>query len=335
MKTKIGINGLGRIGRAITREIASNKDSNLEIVSANSRGKIDDYIYLLKYDSIHGKFSGEIKAEDNKICIGKQKILFSNIDNPSEIPWDETKAEIIIDSTGKFKDKNKLKQHIGKTVKKVIMCAPGNNLDKTFVFGINHHLYNPKEDNIISNASCTTNCLAPIAKIINDNFKIINGFMTTIHSYTSDQRLLDSSHKDFRRTRAATLSMIPTTTGAARSIGIIIPELDKKLDGISIRVPTPNVSMVDLSCVVEKKTTTKELNELFMQESKTNLQGILKCEDKPLVSQDYLGAKESSCIDTSLTNIIGNNIKVISWYDNEIGFSNRIIDLVNYISQKL
>lgn len=335
-KIRVAINGMGRIGRTLLRENFSRKDLPFEIVAVNNPGTPTPYIHLIKYDSVHGKLKEKIEYTEgeNHFSVNGQKVKFYNFKDPTEIPWSADKVDIVIDSTGKFKDKNSLSLHLGETVKKVVMCAPGKDLDGTFVVGINHMEYNHAEHNIVSNASCTTNCLAPVAKVLNDSFGIVNGFMTTVHAYTSDQKLLDNSHRDLRRARAAAMSMIPTTTGAAKSIGVVIPDLKGKLDGLSIRVPTPNVSMVDLTVRLKQQATIEEVNKALSEAAEGPLKGVLKVEATPLVSEDYMGMRESSCVDLELTNQIDDMIKVISWYDNEAGFSNRVLDLVGHMAEQ-
>ncbi len=342
MKTvKIGINGVGRIGRTILRayfnRVAKDANLNIEIVAINNPGEIKPYIHLLKHDSLHGKLQGEFSYNNDsmEISYNKRKIKFFNLKNPEEIDWSSYGAQVIVDCTGIFKDKSKLGLHMRGTVKKVIMCAPGKDLDGTFVMGINNENYDNTKHHIISNASCTTNCLSPLVKVLIENFGIVNGLMTTVHSYTSDQNLLDNAHEDLRRARAANLSMIPTSTGAAKALGEVIPEVKGKLDGYAVRVPTPDVSMVDLTVVLEKKATKEEINAAMKKASETNLKGILGYTEEELVSQDFMGTSESSILDAKLTNVIGNTAKIVSWYDNEVGFSNRVIDLANYIGQKL
>ena len=335
---KIAINGMGRIGRTILREIIHHSSDTLQVVAVNNPGQVKSYLHLLQFDSVHGPLKTQIEYSENasQFFLNGKKIKFYGYENPREIPWGEDQVDIVIDATGRFKDKNSLGLHKRNSVKKVIMCAPGKDLDNTFVFGVNHHTYRPQQDHIVSNASCTTNCLAPIAKVLHDKFGIRSGFMTTVHAYTSDQQLLDGSHSDLRRARAAALSMIPTTTGAAKSVGLIIPELQGKLDGLAIRVPTPNVSLVDFAVNLNQTQLSIEtINQEFIKASQGPLQGILKTEKLPLVSNDYTGMKESSCIDLTLTKITMDMIKIIAWYDNEAGFSNRVIDLAEYIGKKL
>ncbi len=333
-KVKVGINGMGRIGRTVLREYFNRSEKEMEIVAVNNPGNPKEYVHLLKYDSVHGPFQGEVKFEGDTLVINGKAIKFYNQKDPSEIPWGDLGVQVVIDATGKFKDKEGLGKHMHGTVKKVIMCAPGKGLDATFVMGVNNNIYDSSKHHIMSNASCTTNCLAPIVKVLNEKFGIENGFMTTVHSYTSDQMLLDGSHSDPRRARAAAMSIIPTTTGAAKTVGEIIPELKGKLDGYSFRVPTPNVSLTDFVATLKKPATKEEINAALKEASETSLKGILRFETEELVSVDYMGMRHSSCVDASLTNVIGNSIKVVSWYDNEAGFSNRVLDLVNYIASK-
>lgn len=342
MKTvKIGINGVGRIGRTVLRayfnRIEKNLDTNIEIVAVNNPGEPKPYIHLLKHDSLHGALKGDFSFdnESRTMNYNGRKIKFYSQRNPEEIPWSENGVQVVIDCTGIFKDKAKLGLHMKDTVKKVIMCAPGKDLDGTFVMGINNEKYDSSKHHIISNASCTTNCLAPIVKVLHENFGIVNGLMTTVHAYTSDQNLLDNAHEDLRRARAANLSIIPTSTGAAKALGEVIPEMIGKLDGYAVRVPTPDVSMVDLTVILEKKATKQEINDAMKKASTSNLKGILGYTEEELVSMDFMGTTESSYFDSKLTNIIGNTAKVVSWYDNEVGFSNRVIDLANFIGQKL
>ena len=334
-KVKIGINGMGRIGRTVLREYFNRAETDFDIVAVNNPGNSKEYLHLLKYDSVHGRFKGEVALDGDTVTINGKKIQFFTQKDPSEIPWGELGVQIVVDATGIFKDKKGLGLHMkGGTVKKVIMCAPGKDLDATFVMGINNNIYDASKHHIVSNASCTTNCLAPIVKVLHEKFGIENGFMTTIHSYTSDQMLLDGNHSDPRRARSAALSMIPTTTGAAKTVGEIIPELKGKLDGYSVRVPTPNVSLTDFTANLKKTATKEEINAALKEASETYLKGILRFETDELVSIDYMGMRESSCIDASLTNVIGNNVKVVSWYDNECGFSNRVLDLVKFMASK-
>lgn len=334
-KVKVGLNGLGRIGRTVLREYCKNSLDQIEIVAVNNPGTPDKFVHLLKYDSLHGRFPVEVSASDKSLTLGDKTLTFFNQKDPKEIGWSDLGVEIVIDATGVFKDKDGLGKHLGGSVKKVIMCAPGKDLDGTFVFGINHEDYKNDSHHIVSNASCTTNCLAPIAKVLHSEFGIEHGLMTTIHAYTGDQRILDSSHSDPRRARAAAMSMIPTSTGAAKAVGLVLPELDGKLDGYAIRVPTPDVSVVDLSVTLKKAATKEEINAALKKASETYLKGVLGFEEEPLVSIDFMGNTHSSIVDAQLTNTMGNQAKVVSWYDNEVGFSARVLDLASYIADKL
>lgn len=338
---KVGINGVGRIGRTVIRawfnRLEQGLDSNLEVVAVNNPGDPSAYIHLLKYDSLHGKLKNELKfnAETKEISYLGKTIKFFDQKDPAVIAWGSVGANVVIDATGIFKDKEKLGLHMRDSVKKVIMCAPGKDLDGTFVMGINVDQYDNAKHHIISNASCTTNCLAPVVKVLHENFGIVNGLMTTVHAYTSDQNILDNSHSDLRRARAAAVSMIPTSTGAAKALGEVIPSMKGKLDGYAVRVPTPDVSMVDLTVVLEKAVSKADINAAMKKASEGALKGILGYTEEELVSVDYMGATESSFFDSKLTNVIGNTAKIVSWYDNEVGFSNRVLDLANFVGQKL
>lgn len=336
-KIKVGINGMGRIGRTIIREWYTHKKSSFDLVAVNNPGDVNTYAHLLKYDSLHGTFNADVSIDGNVLSIGQDKINFYTSMDPTEIPWDKNGCDIIIDCTGKFKDKPGLGKHLKGSVKKVIMCAPGKDLDGTFVMGINNQTYDNAKHTIISNASCTTNCLAPVVKVLHEKFGIENGYMTTVHAYTSDQNLLDGSHSDLRRARAAALSMIPTSTGAAKALGEVIPEMKGKLDGYAVRVPTSDVSMVDFTANLKTKTTKEEINKAMKEASETYLKGILGYTELELVSNDFKGNQNSSIFDSKLTNVIGgtgSTIKVVSWYDNEVGFSCRVIDLAKFLGDK-
>jgi len=331
MTVKIGINGLGRIGRMIIRSLIENNNNKIEIKHINSRSNSEVVSSLLKYDSIHGKFNCEIKHEDNCLNLNGKKITFSQHSNLNEINWKKFGVDYVLECTGKFNSKEKLNPHIKNGAKKVIVSAPCKNADKTIVYGVNHKSIS-KSDLVISAASCTTNCLAPIAYVLNKEFKIEKGFMTTIHSYTTDQRLLDNSHKDPRRARSAAQSMVPTSTGASKAIGEIIPELKGKLEGLAIRVPTPNVSLVDLVFNSKNKLTVKKINDSFIKASKKELKNVLFATDEKLVSIDFNHNPNSSIVDLSLTNVVGDDMgKVSAWYDNEWGFASRMCDLAEYI----
>lgn len=336
---KLGINGMGRIGRTVIREFEKRKQEgmykNIEIVAVNNPGTPESFLMLFKYDSLHGKFPGEISLNGDTLTCGSSHLKFFTQTDPSEIDWSSQGVDIVIDATGIFKDKKGLGKHLRGNVKKVIMCAPGKDLDGTFVYGINHEDYSNEAHHIVSNASCTTNCLAPVAKVLNDNFGIAQGFMTTVHAYTGDQNILDSSHSDPRRARAAAMSIIPTSTGAAKAVGLVLPELKGKLDGYAVRVPTPDVSMVDLTVTLEKPATIEQINKAMAEAANGKMKRVLEYTDEPLVSIDFLGNPHSSIFDSLLTNVIGNQAKIVSWYDNEVGFSNRVIDLAHHIANKL
>jgi glyceraldehyde 3-phosphate dehydrogenase len=334
MAIKVGINGFGRIGRNVLRTALS--DSNLEFVAVNDLTDPKTLAHLLKYDSILGNLPHKITAGADSISIdGKTIKVFAEKD-PAKLPWESVGAQVVIESTGRFTDANDAKKHLRGPVKKVIISAPAKNEDITLVLGVNHEKYDAAKHHIISNASCTTNCLAPIAKVLHDNFKIVSGTMTTIHSYTNDQVILDFPHKDLRRARAAALSMIPTSTGAAKALKLVIPEMAGKLDGFAMRVPTPNVSVVDLVAFVENKTSKEEVNAAMKKASESGpLKGYLAYEENELVSADYKGNPFSSIVDAPMTLVVGGNcVKVISWYDNEWGYSCRVRDLINYLGSK-
>src|SRR5450759_5105584 len=334
MAVTIGINGFGRIGRNVLRTALA--DKNLDFVAVNDLTDPKTLAHLLKYDSILGNLPHKITAGADSISIDGKTIKVFKEKDPAALPWDSVAAQVVIESTGKFTDANEAKKHLRGTVKKIIITAPGKNEDLTVVLGVNEEKYDPAKHNILSNASCTTNCLAPIAKVVNDNFKIVAGTMTTIHSYTNDQVILDFPHKDLRRARAAAINMIPTTTGAAKAVYLVIPELKGKLDGFAMRVPTPNVSVVDLVVFVEKKTTAEEVNATMKKASESGpLKGYLGYEEQELVSMDFRGDSRSSILDAPLTRVVaGNCVKVIAWYDNEWGYSCRVRDLINFLGKK-
>jgi glyceraldehyde 3-phosphate dehydrogenase len=334
MAVKVGINGFGRIGRNVLR--ASLNDPNLEFVAVNDLTDPKTLAHLLKYDSILGNLKQNISAGTDSISIDGRTIKVFAEKDPAKLPWESVGAQVVVESTGRFTDAADAKKHMRGPVKKVIISAPAKNEDFTVVLGVNHQAYDPAKHHIISNASCTTNCLAPIAKVVNDEFKIVCGTMTTIHSYTNDQVILDFPHKDLRRARAAAISMIPTSTGAAKALRLVIPELDGKLDGFSMRVPTPNVSVVDLVAFVEKKTTAEQVNAALKKASESGpLKGYLGYEENELVSADFKGDARSSIVDAPMTRVVaGNCVKVISWYDNEWGYSSRVRDLINYMASK-
>ena len=331
MSIKIGINGLGRIGRMIIRSLIENKNKNIEIKHINNRSNSETSSLLLKYDSVHGKFKTNINYKEKNLIINKKKISFSQKTELSKINWKKYGVDIVVECTGKFNSKDKCIQHIKNGAKKVIVSAPCKGADKTIVYGVNHKSIN-KDDLIISASSCTTNCLAPLALVINKEFEIEKGFMTTIHSYTADQRLLDNSHKDPRRARAAGQSIVPTSTGASKALGEIIPELKGKIEGIAMRVPTPNVSLVDFIFNSRNKLSVKKINESFIKASNKELKNVLDTTNEKLVSVDFNHNSNSAIVDLSLTSVVGDNMgKVSAWYDNEWGFASRMNDLVEYI----
>jgi glyceraldehyde 3-phosphate dehydrogenase len=334
MAIKVGINGFGRIGRNVLR--ASLKDSNLDFVAVNDLTDPKTLAHLLKYDSVLGNLPNQVSAGSDSITVDGKTIKVFKEKDPAALPWESVGAQVVIESTGRFTDANDAKKHLRGSVKKVIISAPAKNEDITLVLGVNHEKYDGAKHHIISNASCTTNCLAPVAKVLQDQFKIVSGTMTTIHSYTNDQVILDFPHKDLRRARAAALSMIPTTTGAAKALKLVLPELGGKIDGFSMRVPTPNVSVVDLVVWVEKKTTKEEVNAALKKATESGpLKGYLAYEEQELVSSDFKGNSFSSIVDAPMTLVVGSNcVKVISWYDNEWGYSCRVRDLINYIASK-
>ncbi|MGB9779674.1 type I glyceraldehyde-3-phosphate dehydrogenase [Caldanaerobacter sp.] len=335
MGVRVGINGFGRIGRNVFRA-ALKKNADLEFVAVNDLTDAKTLAHLLKYDSVLGKFEGEVSyTEDSLIVNGKEIKIFKETD-PSKLPWGDLGVDIVIESTGRFTNKEDAVKHIQGGAKKVIITAPAKNEDVTIVMGVNEHMYDPANHHVISNASCTTNCLAPIAKVLNDKFRIKKGLMTTVHSYTNDQRILDLPHSDLRRARAAAVSIIPTTTGAAKAIHLVIPELKGKMNGFAMRVPTPNVSVVDLVAEVEIPTTVEEVNAAMKEASETYMKGILGYSEEPLVSVDYKGDDRSSIVDAPLTMVVeGTLVKVVSWYDNEWGYSNRVVDLALYIAERM
>lgn len=317
---KIGINGFGRIGRNVFKALLENYGSELQVVAINDLTNAKTLAHLLKYDSLFGKFEGTVEAKEDSIIVNGNEIKIFAEREPSNIPWSSVGCEIVIESTGFFTDGEKAKAHINGSVKKVLISAPAKNEDITIVMGVNNDKYDPSKHNVISNASCTTNCLAPFAKVLHENFGIVKGLMTTVHSYTNDQKILDAPHNDLRRARAAAESMIPTTTGAAKAVALVLPELKGKLNGFALRVPTPTVSCTDLVAELSKEVTVEEVNASFKKASETTLKGILGYEEAPLVSMDYRQDKRSSIIDALCTMVIeGNMVKVVSWYDNEWG----------------
>jgi glyceraldehyde 3-phosphate dehydrogenase len=336
MATKIGINGFGRIGRCITRVLFEQNIKDVEIVGINDLTDANTLAHLLAFDSVHKRFSKSVSVKGDALLVGDKSIPVIAEKDPAKLPWKSLGADIVIESTGLFTSRDGAQKHIDAGAKRVIISAPGgNDIDGTFCVGINSHLYDPSKHKIVSNASCTTNCLAPVAKVLHEKIGILKGHMVTVHSYTNDQRTLDLPHKDLRRARAAALNMIPTSTGAAKAIGLVLPELKGKLDGTSIRVPTPNVSIVCLTAHVAKKTTRDEVNQALKEAAAGPLKGVLYFEERPLVSNDFIGDPHSSIIDAAQTQVIGDDlVEVQSWYDNEWGFSNRMVDLARLMGSK-
>ena len=333
---RVAINGFGRIGRNFARCWVGRENSNIQLVGINDTSDPRTNAHLLRYDSMLGKLQGvDISADDNSITINGNTIKCVSDRNPDNLPWKEWGIDLIIESTGVFTSKEGAMRHVNAGAKKVLITAPGKNEDGTFVIGVNQHDYDHNKHNIISNASCTTNCLAPIAKVLDEKFGIIKGIMTTTHSYTGDQRLLDASHRDLRRARAAAINIVPTSTGAAKAVALVLPQLKGKLNGVALRVPTPNVSMVDFVVQTEKRTIAEEVNQALKEASEGSLKGILGYTELELVSSDYQGTNESSIVDASLTLVMGNDmVKVMAWYDNEWGYSQRVLDLAELVAEK-
>lgn len=332
MKPRVAINGFGRIGRAFFR--ANLMADLVEVVAINDPSPIDQLAHLLKYDSVYGPLKADVQVNDNSITVdGKEVKVFGDRD-PENLPWDQLGIDIAVESTGVFRDRPGTEKHLKAGAKRVLVSAPGKDLDRTIVLGVNEKTFDPENDKLISNASCTTNCLAPVAKVINDKFGIIKGLMTTIHSYTNDQRIIDSSHKDLRRARAGALNLIPSTTGAAKAIGVVIPELEGRLNGMSIRVPTPTVSIVDLVCELNVSATPEEVNKALKEAAEGELKSILGYCEEPCVSSDYIKSNYSSVVDAMSTMVTGENmLKVLAWYDNEWGYSVRLVELAAYVGK--
>jgi glyceraldehyde 3-phosphate dehydrogenase len=330
MAVKVAINGFGRIGRMVFRAGLSNE--SIEFVAINDLTDPATLSHLLKYDSSQGIIDADVKNSDNSLIINGKEIRIFNESDPSNIPWGDTGTEIVLECTGLFREKEKASAHLEAGVKKVIISAPAKEPDITIVMGVNHQEYDPQKHHIVSNASCTTNCLAPVCKVLLDNFGIEKGLMTTTHAYTGDQRLLDFPHKDLRRARAAALSMIPTTTGAAKAVSLVLPQLEGKLNGMAIRVPTPNVSVVDLVAQISRPATVNEINGALKEAAEGYLKGILAYSEAPLVSIDFNGTSVSSTVDSPSTMVVGDMVKVLSWYDNEFGYANRMVDLAVYMA---
>lgn len=333
MGVKVGINGFGRIGRNVFRAALNNP--NIEVVAVNDLTDANMLAHLLKYDSVHGTLNEDVKVDGEHLVVGSHKVKVLAERDPAQLGWGDLGVEAVVESTGRFTKREDAAKHLEAGAKKVIISAPAKDEDITIVMGVNHDKYDPASHHVISNASCTTNCLAPFAKVLNDTFGIKRGMMTTIHSYTNDQQILDLPHKDYRRARAAAENIIPTTTGAAKAVSLVLPELKGKLNGGAVRVPTPNVSLVDLVAELEKEVTVEEVNAALKTAAEGELKGILSYSEEPLVSSDYNGNPSSSTIDALSTMVMeGNMVKVISWYDNESGYSNRVVDLIDYIAQK-
>jgi glyceraldehyde 3-phosphate dehydrogenase len=336
MAIRVGINGFGRIGRNVVRAAKAMKATELDFVAVNDLTDTKTLAHLLKYDSVHGRFPGEVGARADSLSVDGDSMKVLSEKDPAKLPWKDLGVELVLESTGRFTDRDQAALHLSGGAKKVIISAPAKKEDITIVYGVNHEAYDPGKHHVISNASCTTNCLVPVVKVILDRFGFVSGFMTTVHSYTNDQVILDFPHKDLRRARAAALSIIPTTTGAAKATSLVLPELKGKIDGVSLRVPTPDVSVVALTCVVQKATSADEVNNAFREAAKSGaLKGLLAVSDEPLVSADYIGSLQSSTVDALSTTVVGGTLlNVTSWYDNEMGYSARCVDLLRYVGSR-
>jgi glyceraldehyde 3-phosphate dehydrogenase len=336
MPIRVGINGFGRIGRNVVRAAKVMKASELEFVAVNDLTDTKTLAHLLKYDSVHGRFPGDVSAQGDGLGVDGKTVRVLSEKDPAKLPWKDLGVDVVLESTGRFTDRDQAALHLSAGARKVIISAPAKKEDITIVYGVNHEAYDPGKHHVISNASCTTNCLVPVVRVILDRFGFVNGFMTTVHSYTNDQVILDFPHKDLRRARAAAMSIIPTTTGAAKATSLVIPEVKGKIDGVALRVPTPDVSVVALTCVVQKATSVDEVNAAFRAAAKTGpLKDILVVSEEPLVSADYIGSLQSSTIDALSTTVVGGTlVNVTSWYDNEMGYSARCVDLVRYVGSR-
>ena len=336
MAIRVGINGFGRIGRNVVRAARAMNVSELEFVAVNDLTDTKTLAHLLKYDSVHGRYPGEVSARADSISVDGRGLKVLSEKDPAKLPWKDLGVELVLESTGRFTDRESAALHLKGGAKRVIISAPAKQEDVTIVYGVNHESYDPAKHQIISNASCTTNCLVPVVKVILDRFGVVSGFMTTVHSYTNDQNILDLPHKDLRRARAAAISIIPTTTGAAKATSLVLPELKGKIDGVSLRVPTPDVSVVALTCVVQKATSADEVNNAFREAAKSGpLKNVLAVSDEPLVSVDYIGNLQSSTVDALSTSVVGGTlVNVTSWYDNEMGYSARCVDLLRYVGSR-
>jgi glyceraldehyde 3-phosphate dehydrogenase len=336
MSVRVAINGFGRIGRNILRAIVEADRDDIDVVAVNDLAPVETNAHLLRFDSVHGRFPGEVTVKGDTISVGNGAIQITAERDPAKLPWKELKVDVVVESTGLFTAREKAALHLSAGARKVVISAPADGVDVTLCMGVNQHAYDPAKHHVISNASCTTNCLAPIAKVLHESFSIVHGLMTTVHSYTSDQMLQDGPHKDLRRARAAALSMVPTSTGAAKAIGLVLPMLNGKLDGIAIRVPTPNVSIVDLTATVERDAEEKSVNAAMKKAADGELRGILAYSEEPLVSIDFNGNPHSSIFDAPLTKVLGKRlVKIFSWYDNEWGYSNRLADVTAFVAGKI
>ena len=337
MAIRVGINGFGRIGRNVVRAAQAMGAKELDFIAVNDLTDTKTLAHLLKYDSVHGRFPGDVSAQADALTVNGDSIRVLSEKDPAKLPWKDLGVDVVLESTGRFTDRDQAALHLQGGAKKVIISAPAKKEDITIVYGVNHTAYDPAKHHVLSNASCTTNCLVPVVKVILDRFGFVSGFMTTVHSYTNDQQILDLPHKDLRRARAAALSIIPTTTGAAKATSLVIPQVKGKIDGVSLRVPTPDVSVVALSCVVEKATSADEVNTAFREASRSGpLKGLLAVSEEALVSVDYIGSLQSSTVDALSTNVVnGTLVNVTSWYDNEMGYSARCVDLMRYVGERL
>jgi len=335
MALKVGINGFGRIGRNVVRAAKQQGIKDIDFVAVNDLTDTATLAHLLKYDSVHGRFKGTVEAAGDALLVDGDRMRVLSEKDPAKLPWKELGVDIVLESTGRFTDRDQAAKHLEAGARKVIISAPAKGDDITIVYGVNHTKYDPAKHHVVSNASCTTNCLVPVVHVVRNEFGFVNGFMTTVHSYTNDQQILDLPHKDLRRARAAAVSIIPTSTGAAKATSLVIPELKGKLDGVSLRVPTPDVSVVMLSATVERKVTAEEVNAAFTKAANGALKGVLAVSDEPLVSVDYIGNLSSSTIDLLSTNVVdGTLVNITSWYDNEMGYSARCVDLLRYIGSQ-
>ena len=336
MAIRVGINGFGRIGRNVLRAAKTMKATELEFVAVNDLTDTKTLAHLLKYDSVHGRYPGDVSAQGDGLGVDGKTVRVLSEKDPAKLPWKDLGVELVLESTGRFTDRDQAALHLSAGAKKVIISAPAKKEDITICYGVNHESYDPGKHHVISNASCTTNCLVPVVKVILDRFGFVSGFMTTVHSYTNDQVILDFPHKDLRRARAAAMSIIPTTTGAAKATSLVIPEVKGKIDGVALRVPTPDVSVVALTCVVQKATSADEVNIAFREAAKSGpLKSVLAVSDEPLVSVDYIGSLQSSTIDALSTTVVGGTlVNVTSWYDNEMGYSARCVDLLRYVGSR-